>query len=282
MKTENQSFTYSKTAKTDICLEIPSVSNQFITEKRYLAGYDIESLTSKSSYIDTLYLLFKQELPTPQQTQLLNALFVALINAGPRDEANRASMLAGVSKTRPEHILPIGLNVLGGTNNGAQSVAKAYQFIQKSVSIFNSNENTLEIEISKLSTLVANNTDNITELTQEYCPGFGQHYGNIDELTFRLSQGIFNIIPESKVFIWCQKFNSQLKSLALGITPIGLSAAVFLHLELGERESIGLYQLLRAPGILAHGMEQSHKPITAIPMLQDDDYHFNQAVNSNE
>jgi citrate synthase len=279
MSDKDKGFTYSKSASTNICLETPSTENPFLTEKRYLAGYDIEALTSKCSFIETLYLLFKQELPTQQQTQLLNALFVALCNAGPRDEAIRASMAAGVSKTRPEHLLPIGLNVVGGANNGAQTVERAYIFIQQQVHKARSPNGELDFNVleNELASLLAKFSD-VKNIEPQLCiqtiPGFSQPYGSVDNLTARLTDRIFSIVPNSNIFIWCQAFNKKLNEYNLGISPIGLTAAVFLQLELGARESIGLYQLLRAPGILAQGMEQTHKPITSIPMLKDEDYHF--------
>ena len=59
-----------------------------------------------------------------------------------------------------------------------------------------------------------------------------------------------------------------------GILDTGLIAAVAVSLGIGKRESIGLYQIARAPGIFAQGIEQSHKPITAIPMLSDEEVHL--------
>lgn len=287
MNNKKQGFIYNSSASTKLCLEVPADNNAFLTEKRYLAGYDIEALTSKVNYIESLYLLFKQELPSPQQTMLLNALFVALINAGPRDEAVRASMAAGVSKTRAEHLLPIGLTVLGGANNGAQTVERAYSFIEQHVNEIQSDNNDLNIKlldnaIAKLLNEIPNVNNINPELMVQYCPGFGQHYGDIDKLTARLSQSVFEIMPNSIIFSWCKTFNQKLNKYNLGISPIGLAAAVFLELELGARESTGLYQLLRAPGILAQGMEQTHKPITAIPMLKDQEYHFPPTVSDNE
>jgi citrate synthase len=287
MKNKEQGFVYNNSSSTALCLEVAADKNPFLTEKRYLAGYDIEVLTTKVSYIESLYLLFKQELPNPQQAALLNALFVALINAGPRDEAVRASMAAGVSKTRVEHLLPIGLSVLGGSNNGAQTVEKAYSFIEQQVNESQLDNNSLNIAL--LDNLVEKLIDKIPSangrnqqlLTQNF-PGFGQHYGDIDELTARLSHSIFEMMPNSIVFTWCRAFNQKLHKHKVGINPVGLAAAVFLELKLGARESTGLYQLLRAPGILAQGMEQSHKPITAIPMLKDEAYHFTPTVSDDE
>ncbi len=287
MNDKLETFTYSANASTKICLEVPAKHNAFLTEKRYLSGYDIEDLTSKCNFIETLYLLFKHELPSKRNSQLLNALFVAFINPGPRDESVRASMAAGVSKTRPEHLLPIGLNVIGGENNGAQTVEHAYHFIQDHVKRSYSHDNGasaafLKDNVKKLVGKVNIDGNISSSLCCQHLPGFYQHYGSVDKLTERLMESIFALCPNSLIFRWCIEFNNELIKFNLGISPAGVAAAVFLELELGARESIGLYQLLRAPGILAHGMEQTHKPITSIPMLKDDDYHFRDSNKGNQ
>ena len=269
MKKKSKGFNYASAASTGICFEQPSKNNPYLADKMFLAGYDIEQLVQKRSYVDTLYLLFKGELPTPQQARLLESLMMALINAGPRDAAVKAAMTAGVSKTKTEHILPIGLSVLGGENNGAQTVASAYQFIEKNLA---KQPKALVNEISH----VIHQSDNkhLAEKLSTLCPGFIQSYGEIDPICERLSTQLFSLQVQSPVFKWVKRLLAALKPLNIGISPVGLAASTFLELKLGARESIGLFQLLRAPGILAHGVEQTHKPVTAIPMLPDEQYQF--------
>ena len=60
----------------------------------------------------------------------------------------------------------------------------------------------------------------------------------------------------------------------MGWLKTGIAAAVFCELGIGARESVGLFQLICAPGIFAHGVEQTHKPITAIPMLADEQHIY--------
>ncbi|WP_440876599.1 hypothetical protein [Thalassotalea sp. PLHSN55] len=273
MKNNATGFNYSNAASTSICFEQASDKNPYVAEKMYLAGYDLQQLVEKRSFVDTLFLLFKGELPSSSQAKLLESLMIALINAGPRDAAVKAAMTAGVSKTKAEHIIPIGLNVLGGEYNGAQAVASAYQFIEKSL---NDNPGKLMNDIHDVITQHSNKASNkkINEQLSSLCPGFNQYYGDIDLLSHNLAKQLFALAPQSPVFNWVSDLLKQLNSLNIGITPTGLAGAVFLQLKLGARESIGLYQLLRAPGILAHGMEQTHKPVTAIPMLPDEQYHF--------
>ena len=58
----------------------------------------------------------------------------------------------------------------------------------------------------------------------------------------------------------------------MGWLSVGVAAAVFADLGFHPRYGAGLFQLLSAPGLLAHGMEQANKPITAMPFVSDNAY----------
>ena len=73
---------------TRIWLEEPEPDNAFATRAAYCHGFDVYGeMLGRASWSDMLYLLFLGETPSRQQATLLNALAVALANAGPRDPA---------------------------------------------------------------------------------------------------------------------------------------------------------------------------------------------------
>src|SRR5699024_1033096 len=77
--------------------EIPERDNPFTAAVCYCSGYDVYGdLLDKASWIEYLYLLFKQERPTSAQAKLLEGLAIAVANLGPRDHSIRAAMCAGV------------------------------------------------------------------------------------------------------------------------------------------------------------------------------------------
>lgn len=257
--TQKKKLGFSKTIKSRICQEIPSDTNPYIANERLISGYNIEELANKISLIDSIYLLFKGELPNEINSKLLNNLFISLINLGPRHPAIRASMTAGISKTKAEHLLPIGLMTLGGDKGGASEVESSYVFIQNS--------------LDKNPCLVATQLiGNHTDLHSHIAPGFGSTYGDIDPILTRIATQLANIKPESLIFKWCLQFINEIAKYNAGWLVSGLAAAVFLELEMGKRESVGLFQLACAPGLLAHAMEQTHRPITDMPLLEDENY----------
>lgn len=259
---ENQSpsgFNYASRAATGICLETPSDHNPFVAERRFIHGYDVVELAEKKSFIESLLMMFLGDFPSRDQTRLFECLMVGLMNLGPRDPATRAAMVAGVSKTNAEHLLPVGLLVLGGSDHGATEVYNSYRFF--------------EDNIERDPTLIAQALKAKGDQGAQSAPGFGCTFASRDPIMQRLQLSLAAIVPEANVFDWSNRLLAAFDNTIGWLAP-GLAAAVFYELGLGARESVGLFQLVRAPGIVAQAMEQTHKPITAMPMLADEHYHY--------
>lgn len=244
---------------TSICYEKPSLHNSFIAETRYIQGYDCQQLWRQRGFMDVLLLHFIGELPQPKQVHALEMLFVGLMNLGPRDSAIRSAMLAGITKTRPEHLLPIGLLASQGERNGASEVATAHQFMVRHRGI--------DASICLQSCIAPMKPD-----AGPLAPGFGSSYGSIDPILQALAEDIGNLLPDSEIFSWCQSLATLLRNHDQGWLAPGLVAAMCVELGIGAREGMGLYQLAKSVGILAQGMEQTHLPIAQAPMLKDEFY----------
>ena len=89
--------TKQETIRSRIWEESPEADNPFAAAACYCSGFDVYGdLLGKASWIEYLYLLFRQDPPTPSETKLLEGLAVAIANPGPRDHSVRAAMCAGV------------------------------------------------------------------------------------------------------------------------------------------------------------------------------------------
>ena len=256
---KNKEFGFSAKAKTQICLEEADTNNPYVCTKQYLSGYDTLELAKQKSFVEVLMLLFKLELPSPEAHQLMETLMIGLINPGPRHPATRAAMSVGISKVNSEHILPISLSVMGGNRGGATEVAAAYQFISDNVSD----------DVSTVSAKLELDSDS------RFAPGFGSHYGQVDTYVHSLADMLNTHCQTGKHFKWAIELAKELAPKQAGLLDVGLAAAVFCDLELGKRESAALYQFLRAPGLMAHGLEQTHKPVNDIPLPEDSNYVYN-------
>lgn len=237
---------------TLITEEICNTETPYITHTQRISGYNTLELCQKASFSEALYLLFIGELPSAEHAQLLNSLQIALCNPGPRHPAARAAMTAGVSKTRSEHLLPTALLVLGGGRGGSQEVIASFEWFHRTLKQSGKTERDL--------------------LLENEVPGFGLVYGGRDALMDSFLSVLSKMKGAGPALSLCLKLQSQ--RYPIGILDTGLCAAACFDLGFGARESGGLFQLFRAPGLLAHGMEKSHSPISSAPLLEDDAYEL--------
>jgi len=255
----NENFGFADRVSTRICLEHPTPDNPYICQQQFLAGYNTLELVEKSSFIDVLLLLLQLELPKPEHKQLLETLMIGLINPGPRHPATKAGMAASISKTNAEHILPTSLSVMGGKRGGAAEVSESCTFLQ-------ANADVPVADVTAVTSL---------EETQRFAPGFGRHFGGFDHYIHSLAEKLIAINGATPHLSFAVNLGQHLHTQSAGLLDVGLAAAVMCDLGLGARESAVLYQFIRAPGLLAHGLEQTHRPINAIPLLEDEHYVCN-------
>jgi len=257
-------------ASTAICEEQASTNNPYVADTRRLAGYDIEQLTAQATLVDVLFLQFTGNLPqSNQQRHLLEQLMIYLSTPSPREGAARAAMACGISKTNAEHLLPIALMSAGGQLSGAAEVEQSYRFLAE-----HSEQDPKQVANEVCQRWREMDKDQSHQ--QHVAPGFGRLFNDIDPITGRILKQMQADFNQASVINWVADFNQALNDQGLGILEVGLTAAVCLQLKLRHRESVGLYQLFKAPGLLAYGMEQTHRPVSAMPMLEDEKYELGQ------
>jgi len=260
VKSRNEAFT-DKT-RTNIWHELPSDNNPYIASVCHCHGYDLIELMQKRSFIEVFFLLYRGELPNQEQAQLLEKLMIALINPGPRHPATRAAMNAGVGKTDSVHILPIALSIMGGEHQGAACIEPAMRFIRK-----NTKHDPAELAQQFVTELSDDVEGDIT-----IAPGFGNRFGGIDQMPAHIAQLLIAEPASGKCMQWGQAFALSLNNNNMGWHTTGLAAAVFADLGFQPRMGAGLFQLLSAPGLFAHGIELANKPTTAMPFIKDENY----------
>ncbi|MBU0681090.1 MAG: citrate synthase [Proteobacteria bacterium] len=252
---------FAHQTKTKIWQEIPSEQNPYLTEQCRCHGYDILELAQKRSFMDVLFLLFQGELPNPEQAELLEMLFIALINPGPRHPACRASMNAAVSRTNTAHLLPIGLSVLSGTHLGAQEVTTSMRFLAENLGH--------DPVVMAQEALASEYPD---EGGLHPIPGFGNRFGGIDLQPLKIATILMGHAGAGAGLAWGSKLAETLELHQMGWLTTGLAAATFTDLGFSPWAGGGLFQLMNAPGILAHGLELADKPINDMPFLDKDHY----------
>ncbi|MFL0800318.1 MAG: citrate synthase [Agarilytica sp.] len=254
---------FSERVATRIWKEVPSDTNPYVAKGAHLHGYDIRELANNKSFVDVFFLLFRGELPSIQEKKLLETMMVLFINPGPRHPATRAAMNAGVGKTNVGHILPIGSSLLGGDYLGGGKIEKAMRFFRK-----NSKKTAQEVfEVAHKS-----GPFNCEDGMIESLPGFGRVYGDVDQLAEHFSSQLSDLSEEKSALRWGCELSKHLNQVGYGWMIQGVASAIFSDLGFQPRSGVALFQLISAPGVVAHGLELSNKPITAMPYISDDNY----------
>lgn len=263
VRSRNEAFT--KRTTTKIWSETPSNDNPYIAASAACHGYDLLELMEKRSFVDVFYLLFKGELPNTAEAKILEALMVALINPGPRHPATRAAMNAGIGKTNPLHILPIASAILGGDYTGGGDIENTMRFLRRQ-------QGTDPQSIVSTLQLKSGEKKSGTDKVAEEIPGFGTRFGGVDIMAEKIAAQLSGMDGAGSGLKWGNSLSEKLKPHGLGWLITGVAAAIFADLGFQPRAGGCLFQLLGAPGLLAHGLELANKPITAMPFVSDENY----------
>lgn len=268
VKKRDENFTDK--VKSKICREVPSPENPYVAQRTLWHGYDVLDLMRHRSLVDVIFLLIKGELPNASQAQQLEQTLILLANPGPRHTATRAVMNASVSKTESLHFLPIGLALLGGEHLGAAEVRDAIKFFRK-----NLRKDPLEVA-GKLCVVTLGETDVEGEDIRP-APGFGNRFSSIDTYAGSVAAQLASSFPDSEALVWGMQFAKALETLSCGWLLPGVAAAMFVDLGFTPNAGAVLFQLAACPGLLAHGIEMSGKPITAMPFVSDENYYYQES-----
>ena len=261
-KVESRNDVFAERTATKIWQEIENRHNPYLADSCLCHGYDLLELTHKRSFAEVLYLLFRGELPGTDEARLLEQLMIALINPGPRHPATRAAMTAAVGSTDRAHILPIALSIYGGGHLGATEVDTAMDWLRIQ----------RKHDPQKLAhELIADGTPP-EEGDWHIAPGFGSRFGGVDPMPARIANHLSTLPGKHETLSWGCAFANTLNGHSLGWLTPAIAAAVFTDLGFSPRAGAGLFQLLGAPGLLAHGVELANKPATAMPFVKDENY----------
>lgn len=245
---------YADRYRTAIWLEESDHENPFVETDSYCRGYSLEDLVANVSYPEMLFLMLKGELPTTEQKDLLNKMLVAFCHPGVRNDAVRASILAGVGKTVAPHLLPIGLLVYGGSRTGAGDVESMMRFFSK-----NKRKTPEEVLLKHPQPVV-----------------LGEYYGAADVQAAKLCDWLIVDKEQTPHLAWGRELIAHVQSenAKVGWIKSAVAAALFCDLGIMPKYGVGLLQLMAAPGLLAQGFEHANKPATVLPFVSDENYEI--------
>ena len=95
-----------------------SIANS--TDKQTLVrGYPLEDLIQNLNFTQAIYLILKGELPTKQEEQMLNAIFVAAIDHGIASPSSQVARIVFSGGNSLNTAVGAGILTLGDSHGGA-------------------------------------------------------------------------------------------------------------------------------------------------------------------
>ncbi|MFC1684419.1 citryl-CoA lyase [Pseudomonadota bacterium] len=241
--------TKQETIRSRIWEESAEADNPFAAAACYCSGFDVYGdLLGKASWAEYLYLLFRQEPPSPSEAKLLEGLAVAIANPGPRDHSIRAAMCAGVGGSSGASALMAALAVGAGQYGGAREVRLAMEGWEQCGEDF-------EAWCNYLTNPPCNERIDVWP-EMEHPPGFDPNGVSCPTPVLQTLDHLTQQSPSNSLK-WLQKQRLILEQeIGIPLAMTGVAAATLADLGFTPPQGEMLYLLLRLPGAAAHALEQ--------------------------
>jgi len=237
-----------ETVRTRIWLEEPEADNPFATKAAYCHGYDVYGeMLGQARWVEMLYLLFRGDAPSPAQTELLEALAVALANPGPRDPSVHAAMCGGVGGSPSASSLIAALAVGAGQLSGGREVFLAIE-----------NWIACDTDLKAWQQRLTTPAKEIASIwpTPEHPSGFDPNGVRTATPVLQTLSCLARLSPGSRLR-WLME-NREVLEKAAGhpLALSGVAAAALADLDFSPEQGEMLHLLLRLPGAAVHALEQ--------------------------
>lgn len=234
--------------RSRIWREEPEPDNPFATRAAYCRGYDVYGeMLGQARWVDMLFLLFHNEVPTASQADLLEALALALANPGPRDASVHAAMCGGVCGSTAASSLMAALAVGAGQLAGGREVFLAMEgWVECGTDLDAWRQRLAGLDAIPGSIWPA----------PEHSPGFDPHgvstATSVKQTLVCLARyGVGYHLP------WLQQKLAEMEAAAsCPLALSGVAAAALADLGFTPAQGEMLHLLLRLPGAAAHALEQ--------------------------
>lgn len=239
------------TIRTKIWQEEAEADNPHAAHIARCRGYDVYGeMLGRARWVEMLWLLFREELPSTAQADMLETLAVALANPGPRDASVHAAMCGGVAGSTAASSLMAALAVGAGQLAGGREVFLSMQAWA-----------VCGTDLAAWQPHLAGNHEIPGSIwpTPEHPPGFDP-LGVSSATPIKQTLDCLIGYKAGPHLNWLRDHQAELEQAAECSLALSGVAATALH-DLGFTPEQGemLHLLLRLPGAAAHALEQ--KPL---------------------
>ena len=217
-----------------------SITNVQRDGTEIIRGQELGDLVHNHSFVETIYLLLKGEMPTKNQARMLDAILTSVIDHGPAVASALCARISASAKNTLHSSVAAGLLGLGDRHGVV--IEPAMKFFSE------------HIEEADLLGLLTKMKEQ-----KKYAPGFGHKIFEVDPRSERL----FGIARETAVYgkycEFAQKVEATLNSISSKKLPLnadGAIAAILCDMGFDARVGNGIFVIARVPGLVAHIVEE--------------------------
>lgn len=208
--------------------------------KEVIRGYDLKELIHKKSFVEAIFLVLKGELPSENETRMMNALFCAAIDHGIGVSSAMTARTVVSTGNSLHTALAAGILSLGTLHGSA--IEDAAKFFQENVG--EQNVVALVAELKEKKVRIA---------------GFGHKILEHDPR----SEALFDIARETGFYgkhcAFAEAVHTELNAVSSKKLPLnvdGSMAAIMSDMGFDWRIAKGFFIIGRVPGLIAHIYEE--------------------------
>jgi citrate synthase len=224
--------------------------------KIHMRGYPIQDLIGRVSYPEMAWLMLRGELPTREQSALLEAAMVAGVDHGPHAPSIAISRMAVSCGLPVNGAMASAINVLDDVHGGAGQ--QCMELMHAIGQLAGDGAPTAEHVAAGLAAFTAEHGKMI--------PGFGHRFHPVDPRAVRLMAMVREAQDRSEVAgrfaaigALIERHLGERKGSPIPMNIDGITAVIYCELGFAPELGRGLFVLSRAIGILAHAWEQKQQ-----------------------
>jgi citryl-CoA lyase len=222
--------------------------------EEYIRGHKLEDLIKEKSFVETIFLLLKGELPSEQEAKMLGAMFTAAIDHGPGTASGQVARIVASAKNSMHTSLAAGILAMGERHGSA--IEGAAKFFQK----------------QKTAEDVAGLVKGLKE-RKIRIPGYGHPFLEHDSR----SETLFALAKELGIYgdhcAFAEEAHKELNAISskpLALNIDGAMGAILSDMGFDWRLGKGFFIIARVPGLVAHIYEEQTSDVGIRRLSQDD------------
>lgn len=223
-----------------------------------LREHPVQDLIGHVTFVETIWLMLRGELPRPEQARLLEAALVAGVDHGPQAPSIAAARMAATCGIGLNSAVATGVNMLGDVHGGAGQ--QCVQLLSDIVERAGRHDRSREFDSA------------VTEVAAEwrarsrYLPGFGHRFHprdpRRDPLLALVDRAVADGLVTGAHLRAARAVETHLNRGREGRKPVpmnidGATAVIYAELGFAAPLARGLFVLSRSVGILAHAWEET-------------------------